>query len=82
MAKSAGAHAHLADFGRLAGELLERCPRIDVLANNAGALFSSRALTPDRRERTFQINHLAPFLLSAPGNPPGAPRARPFSPRG
>ncbi|MFI7708233.1 SDR family NAD(P)-dependent oxidoreductase [Nonomuraea sp. NPDC049480] len=71
VAESAGAHAHLADFGRLddvrrlAGELLERYPRIDALANNAGALFSSRALTPDGHERTFQINHLAPFLLTA-----------------
>ncbi|MFD3488837.1 SDR family NAD(P)-dependent oxidoreductase [Streptomyces sp. NPDC058665] len=70
VAQSAGGHAHFADFSRLddvrrlAAELLERYPRIDVLANNAGALFSSHGLTPDGHERTFQIGHLAPFLLT------------------
>ncbi|MDP9796597.1 NAD(P)-dependent dehydrogenase (short-subunit alcohol dehydrogenase family) [Catenuloplanes nepalensis] len=65
-----GGHAHLADFQslddvrRLAAELLERYPRIDVLANNAGALFATEARTPDGHERTFQVNHLAPFLLT------------------
>ncbi|MDA0566404.1 SDR family NAD(P)-dependent oxidoreductase [Streptomonospora sp. S1-112] len=60
----------VADFGdlaqvRLAAEvILERCPRIDVLANNAGALFSTRRTTPDGHELTFQANHLAPFLLT------------------
>jgi retinol dehydrogenase 14 len=49
---------------RLAGELLERCPRIDVLVNNAGVVMKSRQLTEDGRERTFAVNHLAPFLLT------------------
>jgi NAD(P)-dependent dehydrogenase (short-subunit alcohol dehydrogenase family) len=49
---------------RLAAELLERYPRIDVLANNAGALSTSRHVTPDGFEQTFALNHLSPFLLT------------------
>ena len=53
-AQAAGAtvHGHIADLARmdevrrLADELLERYPRIDVLANNAGALSTSRHETP------------------------------------
>lgn len=54
----------LDDVRRLADELLEAYPTIDVLANNAGGLSSARALTPDGHERIFQHNHLAPFLLT------------------
>jgi NAD(P)-dependent dehydrogenase (short-subunit alcohol dehydrogenase family) len=63
-------HEHVADLERmdevrrLAAKLLEDYPRIDVLANNAGAMFTSRHLTPDGFERTFALNHLAPFLLT------------------
>src|SRR6266508_2457649 len=63
-------HEHVADLERLdevrrlAAELLEAYPRIDVLANNAGAMFSSRQVTLDGFERTFALNHLAPFLLT------------------
>jgi NAD(P)-dependent dehydrogenase (short-subunit alcohol dehydrogenase family) len=49
---------------RLAAEVLERHPRVDVLVNNAGAMFTSRHVTPDGFERTFALNHLAPFLLT------------------
>jgi NAD(P)-dependent dehydrogenase (short-subunit alcohol dehydrogenase family) len=56
--------ARLAGVRRLAGEILERCPRIDVLANNAGGIFPSRNVTEDGHELTFQVNHLAPFLLT------------------
>jgi NAD(P)-dependent dehydrogenase (short-subunit alcohol dehydrogenase family) len=61
---------HVADLERmdevrrLAAELLEAYPRIDVLANNAGAMFTSRHVTPDGLEQTFALNHLAPFLLT------------------
>ena len=48
----------------LAEELRERHQRIDVLANNAGALFASRQVTEEGFERTFALNHLAPFLLT------------------
>jgi retinol dehydrogenase-12 len=63
-------HEHVADFARmdqvrrLAAELLETYPRIDVLANNAGAMFTSRHVTPDGFEQTFALNHLAGFLLT------------------
>jgi NAD(P)-dependent dehydrogenase (short-subunit alcohol dehydrogenase family) len=63
-------HEHVADLSRmdevrrLAAELLEVYPHIDVLANNAGALFTSRHVTLDGFEQTFALNHLAPFLLT------------------
>jgi NAD(P)-dependent dehydrogenase (short-subunit alcohol dehydrogenase family) len=63
-------HEHVADLAqlrevrRLADDLLDRYPRIDVVANNAGAMFTSRRLTDDGLEQTFALNHLAPFLLT------------------
>jgi NAD(P)-dependent dehydrogenase (short-subunit alcohol dehydrogenase family) len=56
--------ARLADVRRLAGEILARAERIDVLANNAGILVPRRTVTVDGHEMTFQVNHLAPFLLT------------------
>jgi len=56
--------AQMDEVRRLAGELLETYPRIDVLANNAGAMFTSRHVTADGFEQTFALNHLAPFLLT------------------
>jgi NAD(P)-dependent dehydrogenase (short-subunit alcohol dehydrogenase family) len=53
-----------ASVRRLAEDLLERYPRIDVLVNNAGAMFASRRLSPDGIELTWALNHLAPFLLT------------------
>jgi NAD(P)-dependent dehydrogenase (short-subunit alcohol dehydrogenase family) len=63
-------HEHVADLmlmsevRRLAEEVKGRHAHIDVLANNAGALFASREQTSEGFERTFALNHLAPFLLS------------------
>ena len=54
----------LDDVRALAAALLERYPRIDVLANNAGGLISTKGLSADGHERTLQHNHLAPFLLT------------------
>ncbi|MEX5234930.1 SDR family NAD(P)-dependent oxidoreductase [Kocuria arenosa] len=56
--------ARLDDVRRLARDLQETVPRIDVLVNNAGGIFDRRELTPDGHERTWQVNHLAPFLLT------------------
>jgi len=56
--------AVLADVHRLADELNRDFPRIDVLANNAGGIFGERELTVDGHEKTMQVNHLAPFLLT------------------
>lgn len=70
VAESIGADAHVADFAdlaqvrSLAATLLERYPRIDVLANNAGGIFGDRTVTTDGFELTFQVDHLAPFLLT------------------
>ncbi|WP_399885202.1 SDR family NAD(P)-dependent oxidoreductase [Streptomyces sp. BBFR51] len=55
---------HLDDVERLAGQLRDAYPRIDVLANNAGGVFGTRRKTVDGFEKTFQVNHLAPFLLT------------------
>ncbi|MGO9763741.1 MAG: SDR family NAD(P)-dependent oxidoreductase [Solirubrobacteraceae bacterium] len=54
----------MADVRALAEEVSERYEHIDVLANNAGALFASRQETSEGLERTFALNHLAPFLLT------------------
>jgi NAD(P)-dependent dehydrogenase (short-subunit alcohol dehydrogenase family) len=48
----------------LADEALQRYARIDGLVNNAGAIFEKRELTEDGIERTWALNHLAPFLLT------------------
>jgi NAD(P)-dependent dehydrogenase (short-subunit alcohol dehydrogenase family) len=50
---------------RVAAEFKERHDRLDVLINNAGAVFGSRSLSPDGYELTFALNHLAYFLLTA-----------------
>jgi retinol dehydrogenase-14 len=49
---------------RLADEVLQRLPRIDVLVNNVGGYWNTRHVTADGLERTFALNHLAPFLLT------------------
>ncbi|GAB2476269.1 SDR family oxidoreductase [Promicromonospora xylanilytica] len=55
----------LADVRRLAAELDDAYPRIDVLANNAGGILGDRTKSVDGHERTLQVNHLAPFLLTS-----------------
>lgn len=49
----------------VAGALRAAHPVIDVLINNAGALFMNREVTPDGFERTFALNHLAYFTLAS-----------------
>jgi NAD(P)-dependent dehydrogenase (short-subunit alcohol dehydrogenase family) len=56
--------ADLASVRTGAADLLDRCPRIDVLLNNAGLILSERTLSTDGYEATFAINHLGPFLLT------------------
>jgi retinol dehydrogenase-14 len=53
-----------AEVRRLAGEVLGGLPRIDVLVNNVGGFWNTRHVTADGLERTFALNHLAPFLLT------------------
>ncbi len=54
----------LAEVRRLADEVLGRLPRIDVLVNNVGGYWDTRHVTADGLERTFALNHLAPYLLT------------------
>ncbi|SFN83286.1 Short-chain dehydrogenase [Geodermatophilus obscurus] len=71
VAAEVGGEAEVADFARLddvralAAGLAARHPRIDVLANNAGGVFGRPRWTADGHETTLQVNHLAPFLLTA-----------------
>jgi NAD(P)-dependent dehydrogenase (short-subunit alcohol dehydrogenase family) len=62
--------AHLADLSSIAdvkragAEIAASVPRIDVLINNAGAMFSDRRVTVDGLERTFALNHMAYFAFT------------------
>ena len=56
--------SRIAEMKRLAVEIAAAEPRIDVLINNAGAIFGSRRLTEDSIELTFATNHMAYFLLT------------------
>ena len=53
-----------AQVRRLADEVLQSLSRIDVLVNNVGGYWNTRHVTADGLERTFALNHLAPFLLT------------------
>ncbi|MDN3495180.1 SDR family NAD(P)-dependent oxidoreductase [Planococcus sp. APC 4015] len=70
VAAELGAASFVADYSdlsqvrELAATLLDRYPRIDVLANNAGGVFADRVVTTDGFELTFQVNHLGGFLLT------------------
>jgi NAD(P)-dependent dehydrogenase (short-subunit alcohol dehydrogenase family) len=50
---------------RSAGALIGvKAPRIDVLINNAGAIFDHREVTVDGLEMTFAVNHMAYFVIT------------------
>jgi retinol dehydrogenase-14 len=53
-----------AEVRRLAQEVLAVYPHLDVLINNVGGSWATRHVTADGLERTFALNHLAPFLLT------------------
>ena len=61
--------AHLADLSllaemkRVAAEITEE-PKIDVLINNAGAVFGARQETRDGLEQTFALNHMSYFVIT------------------
>ena len=54
----------LAETKRLAEQVRERYPRLDVLLNNAGAMFWNRSESVDGIEKTFALNHLSYFVLT------------------
>ena len=53
-----------AEVRRVAAEIVATRPRLDVLVNNVGGFWATRHTTADGLERTFALNHLAPFLLT------------------
>lgn len=56
--------SRISEMKRVAAEIAKAEPRIDVLINNAGAMFGSRQITDDGLERTFALNHMAYFVLT------------------
>ena len=70
VAEAVGTEPLVADFSRLddvrrlAEQVTERVDTLDVLMNNAGGTFSPSRTTADGHEPNFQVNHLAPFLLT------------------
>lgn len=71
VAQQLGAHhsmvadlSELSQVRRVAAEYRERFDRLDVLINNAGAMFEKRQVSRDGLEMTWALNHLAPFLLT------------------
>ena len=48
----------------LARWTIEHHGRVDVLINNAGALFNTRRVTPEGLELTFALNHMSYFLMT------------------
>ena len=54
----------LAEMKRVAKEIVEAESKIDVLINNAGAVFLSRKNSTDGLEMTFATNHMAYFVVT------------------
>jgi len=54
----------LGEMKRVAAEIAASEPRIDVLVNNAGAMFNARRVSEDGLEMTFATNHLSYFVLT------------------
>ena len=70
-ANPSAAHAvHFADLSsiaemkRVASEIATAEPSIDVLINNAGAVFTTRQESIDGLEMTFAVNHMAYFVVT------------------
>ncbi len=51
-------------IANLAIQIKEHYEKLDVLLNNAGAIFQHKEITPDGFEQTFALNHLAYFKLT------------------
>jgi NAD(P)-dependent dehydrogenase (short-subunit alcohol dehydrogenase family) len=70
VAEAVGTEPLIADFSRLddvrrlADQVGQRVETLDLLMNNAGGTFAPSKRTPDGHEPNFQVNHLAPFLLT------------------
>ncbi|HVP61439.1 MAG TPA: SDR family NAD(P)-dependent oxidoreductase, partial [Myxococcaceae bacterium] len=60
----AGDLSRMSEVRRIAREFRATHDRLDLLLNNAGALFARREVTPEGLERTLALNHLAYFVLT------------------
>jgi NAD(P)-dependent dehydrogenase (short-subunit alcohol dehydrogenase family) len=56
--------SQLSEMKRVAKEIADSEPQIDVLVNNAGAIFTARQVTADGLEKTFAVNHMNYFVLT------------------
>lgn len=56
--------SRLSEMKRVAAEIADAEPDIDVLVNNAGALFNTRKVTEDGLETTFALNHMSYFVVT------------------
>jgi retinol dehydrogenase-12 len=56
--------SRLEDVRKVAAAFRATFDRLDVLVNNAGAIFTQHQKTADGLEQTFAVNHLAYFLLT------------------
>jgi len=56
--------SRICEMKRVSSEIAAAEPRIDVLINNAGAIFGRRQLTGDGLEMTFALNHMAYFVVT------------------
>jgi len=56
--------SRLSELKRVGKEIAAAETRIDVLINNAGAMFGQRQVTEDGLELTFATNHLSYFVLT------------------
>ncbi|MBV8977283.1 MAG: SDR family oxidoreductase [Alphaproteobacteria bacterium] len=56
--------SRLAEMKRISAEITRLAPEIDVLVNNAGALFNTRQVTEDGLEKTFALNHMSYFVVT------------------
>jgi NAD(P)-dependent dehydrogenase (short-subunit alcohol dehydrogenase family) len=54
----------VSEIKRVGAEIAAAEPRIDVLLDNAGAMFGQRELTEDGLERTFALNHVSYFVIT------------------
>ncbi len=54
----------ISEMKRVAQEIADSERQIDVLINNAGALFNSRQVSADGLEMTFAVNHMAYFVMT------------------
>jgi len=66
----------VAEMKRAGEDLAAKAGAVNILINNAGAMFSSRQITADGLELTFAVNHMAYFVITEILRPLLAPDAR------